>query len=56
MLNSVESGLNFPRFSLGTAQFRISSYGIANRLGQPPYAACWPWLRNTSSYTCLRNC
>ena len=30
--------LNFPRFSLGTAQFGIPSYGIANRVGQPPYA------------------
>ncbi len=39
MINSVESGLNFPGFSLGTAQFGIPSYGIANRVGQPPYAA-----------------
>ena len=39
MSHSVTSGLNFPRFSLGTAQFGIPSYGIANRVGQPPYAA-----------------
>ena len=39
MINSVEPGLDFPRFSLGTAQFGIPSYGIANRVGQPPYAA-----------------
>ncbi len=30
---------NFPGFFLGTAQFGIPSYGIANRVGQPPYAA-----------------
>ena len=38
MTSAVASGLNFPRFSLGTAQFGIPSYGIANRVGQPPYA------------------
>ena len=39
MSNPVASDLNFPRFSLGTAQFGIPSYGIANRVGQPPYEA-----------------
>ncbi len=39
MTNSAASGLKFPRFSIGTAQFGIPSYGIANRVGKPPYEA-----------------